>query len=236
MGRDIGELTQTIYHESWHRIQNQLLSKQEMAMLNKPRNQERIRELAGFEFDQDGKASIEIQANAFQMFAFAKEMDPDMTFRQFLDMRRDSNAYQALEQLNGFESAFRMRLAPSALVEIKNCSEAICGSIKPWATQLNWQRLERALTPLEKFYERLQDLFERATNLVQGYGFRSLEDLFEEGYSGKLAKRGRQQFDADDRYAMLKEWQNDNGDIVPRMWRQDRDLCRGIGTDNDQTK
>ena len=37
-------------------------------------------------------------------FAFAKEMDPDMTFRQFLDMRRDSNAYQALEQLNGFES------------------------------------------------------------------------------------------------------------------------------------
>ena len=41
---------------------------------------------------------------------------------------------------------------------------------------------------------------------MQGYGFRSLEDLFEEGYSGKLAKRGRQQFDADDRYAMLKEW------------------------------
>ena len=39
LGRDIGELTQTIYHESWHRIQNQLLSKQEMAMLNKPRNQ-----------------------------------------------------------------------------------------------------------------------------------------------------------------------------------------------------
>ena len=73
-----------------------------------------------------------------------------------------------------------------------------------------------SLKPLEKFFERLQDLFERATNLVQGYGFRSLEDLFEEAYSGKLAKRGRQQFDADDRYAMLREWQNDNKRAVPR--------------------
>ena len=68
------------------------------------------------------------------MFAFAK-MDPDMTFRQFLDMRRDSNAYQALEQLNGF-GVFRMRLAPSALV--RRCSGAICVGTKPWATQLNW--------------------------------------------------------------------------------------------------
>ena len=51
---------------------------------------------------------------------------------------------------------------------------------------------------------------------MQGYGFRSLEDLFEEAYSGKLAKRGRQQVDADDRYAMLREWQNDNKRAVPR--------------------
>ena len=53
LGRDIGELTETIYHESWHRIQSLLLSKQEMAMLNKPRNKKRIREMAGFEFDMD---------------------------------------------------------------------------------------------------------------------------------------------------------------------------------------
>ena len=214
LGRDIGELTQTMYHESWHRIQNLLLSKQEMAMLNKPRNQERIREMAGFEFDQEGKASIEIQANAFQMFADAKETNPDMTFREFLDMRRDSNAYQALEQLNGFESAFRMRLAPSALVETLQRSD-----IRKYQTLGDAIELalgKGSLKPLEKFFERLQDLFERATNLVQGYGFRSLEDLFEEAYSGKLAKRGRQQVDADDRYAMLREWQNDNKRAVPR--------------------
>ena len=214
LGRDISDLTQTVYHESWHRIQNLLLSKQEMALLNKPRNQERLRELAGFEFDKEGKASIEIQANAFQMFAYAKEMEPDMTFRQFLDMRRDSNAYQALEALNVFEKMNGGRMDAQVLVEVLQQSD-----MRKYQTMGDAIELaigKGVLRPLEKFYERLQDLLERATNLVQGYGFRSLQDLFEEGYSGKLAQRGRQQFDVDDRYAMLKEWQKDNKRAVPR--------------------
>ena len=63
-----------------------------------------------------------------------------------------------------------------------------------------------SLKPLEKFYERLQDLFERATNLVQGYGFRSVDDLFEEGLLGQARQARPAAIDADDRYAMLKEW------------------------------
>ena len=204
--RDADELIGTAYHESWHRLQARFLTKGEMRMLSKLRNKKRVGEMAGFDAMASDKASIEMQAIAFEQFAAAKELAPEITAQQFLEMQRSRSGNRAMEEFarleaNNIGNEDVVRLAQQNNNKFYAQANALIDSIDA-----------ATMKPLAKFFDRLYDLFERVRNFAEGNGFTSVDDLFERAYAGKLAKRREIGLVFDDigREPFASDWLSDN--------------------------
>ena len=181
--RDADELMETAYHESWHRLQARFLTKNEMRMLSQPRNKKRVGEMAGFDALASDKASIEMQAIAFQNFAAAKELAPDLTAQQFLEMQRQRSGRRASEEFA------RLEFNEIGIEDVMRLGEENSNKFYAQARAMIDSLNQATMKPLAKFFDRLYDVMERVRNFAQGNGFTSVDDLFERAYAGKLAKR-----------------------------------------------
>lgn len=204
--RDADELIGTAYHESWHRLQARFLTKGEMRMLSKLRNKKRVGEMAGFDAMASDKASIEMQAIAFEQFAAAKELAPEITAQKFLEMQRSRSGRRAMEEFarleaNNIGDEDVLRLAQQNNNKFYAQANALIDSLDA-----------ATMKPLAKFFDRLYDLFERVRNFAEGNGFTSVDDLFERAYAGKLAKRREIGLVFDDigREPFASDWLSDN--------------------------
>ena len=181
--RDADELIETAYHESWHRLQARFLTKGEMRMLSQPRNKKRIGEMAGFDALAADKASIEMQAIAFQNFSAAKEYAPDLTAQQFLEMQRQRSGQRASDEF------VRLEANQIGMEDVMRLGEQNDTKFYAQARAMIDSLNQATMKPLAKFFDRLYDVMERVRNFAQGNGFTSVDDLFERAYAGKLAKR-----------------------------------------------
>ncbi|MFZ9560122.1 MAG: hypothetical protein ACO27M_09835 [Vulcanococcus sp.] len=69
--RTPSRLVETLYHESWHRIQYSLLTQKDMEVFDSVFGKSRVNALSGLR-GASGKASLEKQAYAFQVYAAAR--------------------------------------------------------------------------------------------------------------------------------------------------------------------
>jgi hypothetical protein len=177
-----------------------------MRMLSKLRNKKRVGEMAGFDAMASDKASIEMQAIAFEQFAAAKELAPEITAQKFLEMQRSRSGRRAMEEFarleaNNIGDEDVLRLAQQNNNKFYAQANALIDSLDA-----------ATMKPLAKFFDRLYDLFERVRNFAEGNGFTSVDDLFERAYAGKLAKRREIGLVFDDigREPFASDWLSDN--------------------------
>ena len=191
MNTSPGELLETAYHEAWHRVQAMLLSKKEMASLNTDYAKRQFREAAGWYYSSQDKASIEMQAHAFQGYAAWRDMGYGTNFRQYRRYMQEQNRWRAEESFTAL--ADDLGWTPSETADaIKNSLEEMDGNyVHARAIKEGLQGRGNQANAMDKFMERLYEVFERIGNFARGNGFNSVGDLFEQAYSGRLAKRRR---------------------------------------------
>lgn len=191
MNTSPGELLETAYHEAWHRVQAMLLSKKEMASLNTDYAKRQFREAAGWYYSSQDKASIEMQAHAFQGYAAWRDMGYGTNFRQYRRYMQEQNKWRAEESFTQLSDD--LGWTPSETADaLKNSLEEMDGNyVHARAIKEGLQGRGNQANAMDKFMERLYEVFERIGNFARGNGFNSVGDLFERAYSGRLAKRRR---------------------------------------------
>jgi len=186
------ELLETTYHEAWHRVQARLLTKKEMNALNTDYAKRQFREAAGWYYGSQDKASIEMQAHAFQGYAAWRDAGYGTSFRQYRRYMQGQNKRAARDSFA--ELADDLGFTPSETASaIKNSLEEMDGNYvhaRAIKEGLQGKGVLEA-NAMDKFMERLYEIFERIGNFARGNGFTSVGDLFERAYSGRLAKRRR---------------------------------------------
>ena len=186
------ELLETTYHEAWHRVQARLLTKKEMTALNTDYAKRQFREAAGWYYGSQDKASIEMQAHAFQGYAAWRDAGYGTNFRDYRRYMQGQNKRAAQESFA--ELGDDLGWTPSETAgAIKNSLEEMDGNYvhaRAIKEGLQGKGVLEA-NAMDKFMERLYEIFERIGNFARGNGFTSVGDLFERAYSGRLAKRRR---------------------------------------------
>jgi hypothetical protein len=163
------ELYETMWHESWHRLQMQFLTRKEMAVLNTAFARAKIDDLMPL-FDRlDNKASIERQAIAFQTYARMRR----------LERRPKEGVVPAAQRNAGIDAYHLSRESRKQGIELPERDYDVL--IKALGRD--------AANAWEKLMFKLFNVWEAATNFVNGRGWQTLEDVYERAYSGRMANR-----------------------------------------------
>lgn len=167
-------LLETMWHESWHRLQFQFLTRKEMAVLNTAFARAKIDDLVPLSERLSNKASIERQAYAFQTYARLRRLS------------RESKAGAIPEA---------QKEAVKLVSLVVDNVETVTGLTRRDYIELKKALGRPAANIWEKFMSRLFNVWEAATNFVNGRGWQTLEDVYERAYSGRMASR-RKIYDA----------------------------------------
>jgi len=181
--RDVGDLLSTAWHESYHRVQFGLLSKEELRIFDTSFGRVRVDDYSGL--GKSNVASIEKQARAFEKFAALKSQGND-TYSRLL-----------LEELG------------------KHLDRESPLSDGSWLNQK--PRTVKLLAGVVSGMDKVLQVIERLRNFARGYGFKTVDDIFSDVYSGRIAKR--REFDSAldlftedqaERFKLLDDFTNDN--------------------------
>lgn len=176
--QDINHLQETAWHESWHRLQFQNLTRKEMAVLNGAKARSRLEEMASLPIVMNAMkvagrkpASLEMQAFAFQKYAAYRKMgikDP------FTRTKKD-NAFMAETYALQYADALDMNVRDMAGDPLLDMFLEVMG--------------KDLTTTFKKFFDKLYTMLERLENFAKGNGFQSVKDVYERAYSGGMASR-----------------------------------------------
>jgi hypothetical protein len=150
---DVAKTIQTGFHESFHRVQINFLTEQELKALNSFWAQMKLSVAAGEQIQEAAAkggelALIEQQAVAFQKYAYARKKG----------------------------------LNPIAFMS--GASEQLLRKPKPGVDRVVTPVLAKGLEILDS----LLDFVEKANNYLRGRGWTSIKSIFEQAYTGELAK------------------------------------------------
>ena len=220
-GVTVGEAFQTAWHESWHRIQHQFLTPAEMRILNTGFAKAKIDNLMPLYERAKGKATIEKQAYAFQIYADYRD--------------------KGLSPMAARQAALRDNAGMASIVQAKS----------GWALQRGvTAKMDMVLDALDavadskvgeiwqKMMFKLFNIYEALTNFAKGNGFQTFEDVFEAAFTGQMASRRKiyeakrllrdastkgdkmmrrmikRMMDAEERTEILDIWQIDNDPVA----------------------
>ena len=184
MDQRVDKLLSTAWHESYHRVQFGLLTKEELRIFDTAFGRVRVDDYSGLA--DTAVASIEKQARAFEKFAALKSQGGD-TYSKLLFEELGKQLDQDVPLADG----------SSWLLE------------RPGTLKL--------LSGIVSAMDKVLQMVERVRNFARGYGFKSVDDIFSDVYSGRIAKKREfdsavDLFTADqaERFKLLDDFSNDN--------------------------
>ena len=184
MDQRVDKLLSTAWHESYHRVQFGLLTKEELRIFDTAFGRVRVDDYSGLA--DTAVASIEKQARAFEKFAALKSQGGD-TYSKLLFEELGKQLDQDVPLADG----------SSWLLE------------RPGTLNL--------LSGIVSAMDKVLQMVERVRNFARGYGFKSVDDIFSDVYSGRIAKKREfdsavDLFTADqaERFKLLDDFSNDN--------------------------
>ena len=171
-------LDETAWHESWHRLQFQNLTRKEMAVLNGAKARSRLEEMASLPVIMNamrvaGKkpSSIEMQAFAFQKYVSYRRAGIEDPFTR----TKTDNAWIAQKEALQYADAMGQRVGDMEGDPLLDMFLGVMG--------------KDLTTTFKKFFDKLYTLIERLENFAKGNGFQSVKDVYERAYSGGMARR-----------------------------------------------
>ena len=171
-------LDETAWHESWHRLQFQNLTRKEMAVLNGAKARSRLEEMASLPVIMNamrvaGKkpSSIEMQAFAFQKYVSYRRAGIEDPFTR----TKTDNSWIAQKEALQYADAMGQRVGDMEGDPLLDMFLGVMG--------------KDLTTTYKKFFDKLYTMIERLENFAKGNGFQSVKDVYERAYSGGMARR-----------------------------------------------